>query len=103
MCMPGWLEVALRSVGSLIVMIGVARLFVRKPIGETSLVEYGFIASIVIILVVGSFQLSIPVMYVVIALAVWGIGALSIFLLSMKSASFRALIHGKEIPLMQNG
>lgn len=101
--MQGWVEVALRSLIGLIILIAIARLFVRKPIGESSQLEFGFIASIVIILAVGSIQLAIPITYLLLAILIWAGGALGIHLFSMKSRAFRSLIHGKSIPIMKDG
>lgn len=101
--MPGWLEVGIRSLVGLLLVLGITRLYIRKPIGETSQLEFGLIASVVLILAIGSFQLSIPITYLLIALAVWGGGAIGIVLLSMQSAAFRTMIYGKGIPVMKDG
>jgi len=99
----GWIEVALRSFIGFLLLIAVARLFVRKPIGETSQLEFGLIASIAVILAFGSIQLAIPVSYLFVALIIWAGGALIITMLSMKNASFRSVVFGKGIPIMKDG
>ncbi|NEU31040.1 DUF421 domain-containing protein [bacterium LRH843] len=101
--MPGWLEVGIRSLIGLLLLVGISRLFVKKPIGETSQLEFGLIASIVVILGIGSFQLSVPISFLVIALMIWTGGAFSIYFLSMKSAVFRSIINGKGTPVMKDG
>lgn len=101
--MAGWIEVALRSFIGFLLLIAVARLFVRKPIGETSQLEFGLIASIAVILAFGSIQLAIPVSYLFVALIIWAGGALIITMLSMKNASFRSVVFGKGIPIMKDG
>ncbi|MCM3713681.1 DUF421 domain-containing protein [Alkalihalobacillus oceani] len=101
--MPGWIEVALRSMIGLILLVGISRLFVRKPLGEASPLEFGMVATIAIVLALGSVQLAIPPAFLFIALLIWAGGALLIGLLSMKSKAFRSIIYGKGIPLMKDG
>jgi uncharacterized membrane protein YcaP (DUF421 family) len=101
--MQGWIEVALRSFVGFLLFLALARMFVRKPIGETSQLEFGLIASVAVILAIGSIQLSIPISYLFVALFIWAGGAFGILLLSMKNASFRSAIYGKGIPIMKDG
>ncbi|KHF38874.1 DUF421 domain-containing protein [Halalkalibacter okhensis] len=101
--MLGWVEVALRSFIGFLLLIAMARLFVRKPLGEASQLEFGLIASVAVILAIGSIQLTIPVGYLLVALIVWAGGAIVIMMLSVKNASFRSFIYGKGIPIMKDG
>ncbi|TWI54646.1 DUF421 domain-containing protein [Halalkalibacter nanhaiisediminis] len=101
--MPGWLEVGIRSLVGLLLLFTVTRFFVRKPIGETSQFEFGLIASVAIILAVGSFQLEIPIAYVIVSLVIWAGMAIGIAFLSMKSLTFRTIISGKGIPVIKDG
>jgi uncharacterized membrane protein YcaP (DUF421 family) len=101
--MLGWVEVALRSFVGFLLLIAIARLFVRKPLGEASQLEFGLIASVAVILAIGSIQLAIPIGYLLVALLIWAGGAIGIMLLSVKNASFRSAIYGKGIPIMKDG
>ncbi len=101
--MANWIEVALRSIVALLILVGVSRLFVRKPIGETTHLEFGIIAATAIILGIGSFQPSIPISYIVMSLLIWVGGAFLISLLSLKSKTFRSVIFGKGVPLIKDG
>jgi uncharacterized membrane protein YcaP (DUF421 family) len=101
--MQGWIEVALRSFLGFVLLLVIARLFARKPLGEASQLEFGLIAAVAVILAIGSIQLTIPIPYLLIALLIWAGGALCITLLSMKNASFRSVIYGKGIPIMKDG
>ncbi|MFC0559796.1 DUF421 domain-containing protein [Halalkalibacter alkalisediminis] len=101
--MQGWIEVALRSFIGFLLFFAIARLFVRKPIGETSQLEFGLIASVAVILAIGSIQLAIPISYLLIALLIWVGGTFGVLMLSLKNASFRTVIYGKGIPIMKDG
>lgn len=101
--MANWLEVIVRSFVALIIFIIISRVFVRKPIGETSHLEFGLTAIIAIILGIGSFQPAIPVRYILSALFIWVGGTLLIHFLSMKSRTFRSFIFGKGIPIIKDG
>lgn len=101
--MENWIEVVIRSFISLLILVGVSRFYVRKPIGETSLLEFGFMTVIAIVLGIGSFQPSIPVRYILSALFVWIGGAFLIQFLSMKSRAFRSAIFGKGVPIIKDG
>ncbi|WP_227936118.1 DUF421 domain-containing protein [Alkalihalobacillus deserti] len=101
--MQGWIEVALRSFVGLLLFLAIARLFARKPIGETSQLEFGLIASVAVILAIGSIQLSIPISYLIVALVIWAGGAFGILMFSLKNATFRSAIYGKGIPIMKDG
>ncbi|ARK29663.1 hypothetical protein [Halalkalibacter krulwichiae] len=76
--MQGWIEVALRSFVGFILLIAIGRIFVRKPIGETSQLEFGLIAAVSIILAIGSIQLAIPISYLLVALLIWAGGRLEL-------------------------
>ncbi|ARK30236.1 DUF421 domain-containing protein [Halalkalibacter krulwichiae] len=101
--MQGWVEVALRSFLGFILFVAIARMFIRKPIGETSQLEFGLIASVAVIFGIGSIQLAIPLSHLLIALFIWAGGTFAILMLSMKNATFRAAIYGKGIPIMKDG
>ncbi|MDT8860079.1 DUF421 domain-containing protein [Alkalihalobacillus sp. MEB130] len=101
--MPGWLEVAIRSFVGFLLLIAIARMYVRKPIGETSHLEFGLVASIAVILAIGSIQLAIPIGHLLVAILVWAGAAIGIAYLSVMNASFRSVIYGKGIPIMKDG
>ncbi|GAE35853.1 DUF421 domain-containing protein [Halalkalibacter akibai] len=101
--MPGWVEVALRSLVGFLLLLIIARMFVKKPIGETSHLEFGLIASVAVILAIGSIQLTIPVSNLLIGLLVWAGSAFFILMLSIKNATIRSAIYGKGIPIMKDG
>lgn len=101
--MEGWIEVALRSFVGFVLLIAIGRLLIRKPIGESSQLEFGLMAAIAVILAVGSFSLAVPITYLLIAITVWAGGSYLINILSVKSAMFRDGIYGKGIPIMKDG
>jgi uncharacterized membrane protein YcaP (DUF421 family) len=101
--MQGWIEVALRSFIGFILLIAIGRIFVRKPIGEASQLEFGLIAAVSVILAIGSIQLAIPISYLMVALLIWAGGTIGIAWFSLKNASFRSTIYGKGIPIMKDG
>ncbi|MCK0472180.1 DUF421 domain-containing protein [Halalkalibacter sp. APA_J-10(15)] len=101
--MPGWLEVILRSAIGFIIVITIGRLFVRKPIGEASIIEFSFILIISLIVAMGSFHLSIPFGWALISLVVWCVGMISISYLSEVSKKVRTLFYGKGVPIVKDG
>ncbi|WP_100407139.1 DUF421 domain-containing protein [Bacillus solitudinis] len=101
--MPGWVEIALRSFFGVILLCAIARGLVRKPIGESSYLEFGLITGLTVIIAAGSIQLEIPIGFLLISLAVWAIVAILFGVLSVKSIGFRTMIFGKGIPLMKDG
>lgn len=101
--MPALVEVAIRSFVGILLLIGIASIFMRKPVGETSQLEFGFIAIVSVIIAISSLQVTIPITSAIIALAIWVGGALLIMMLSMKSKAFRNILFKKGVPLMKDG
>ncbi|WP_062046705.1 DUF421 domain-containing protein [Bacillus sp. JCM 19034] len=101
--MPGWLEVVIRSVVGFVLICSIGRLFIRKPIGESSALEFSLISIVSIIVAVGSIQLAIPVGFILISIIVWVLGIMSMTYLSTFSKSIRKLFYGKGIPIVKDG
>ncbi|WP_088102286.1 DUF421 domain-containing protein [Halalkalibacter urbisdiaboli] len=101
--MPGWLEIALRSLIGIVLLGFFARGLVRKPIGETSYLEYGLMTGLAVIVAVGSIQLSIPIGLLLVAFAVWITAFYLIGWVSIKNNAFRSIVFGKGIPLLKDG
>lgn len=101
--MPGWVEVALRSFFGLIIVLFMAKLFVRKPIAHLTYFEFIAVAAVAIIVAIGSIQLTLPISYLLVALAIWTFVPFIIGFLSMKSHRFRKFVGGKGIPFIKDG
>ncbi|SES00964.1 DUF421 domain-containing protein [Salipaludibacillus aurantiacus] len=101
--MEQWVEVALRSLAGFVILLVISRVFVRKPIGESSPFEFSLVGIVAIIIALGSFQLALPVRIPLTALAVWGILILGASLLNVKSAAFRSFVTGDGIPIIKDG
>ncbi|OIJ10759.1 hypothetical protein BKP37_17295 [Anaerobacillus alkalilacustris] len=101
--MPGWVEVILRSIGAVVILIISTRLFLMKSIAQFSFFEATLLLIIGVILAIGSFVISIPVGYSIIALITWLAVIGIVNYLSMKSVSFRNFLHGKGIPVIEDG
>ncbi|WP_100372628.1 DUF421 domain-containing protein [Bacillus sp. FJAT-45037] len=101
--MPGWLEVASRSIGVLILLFMFFRGFIRKPVGECSSFEFSLVVGISIIGAIGAFNLQIPIAFVLVALFVWGSVAIGLSVAVEKSSKLRTFMYGRGIPMMKDG
>lgn len=101
--MPGWLEVVIRSFVSIFVIIFGSKLFVRKTIGELSQLEFIITTAVAVIVAVGSVSLSIPPAFLILALFIWFFIPFFVRLLSLKSLTFRKIVFGKPVPVVENG
>ncbi|WP_416148712.1 DUF421 domain-containing protein [Salipaludibacillus sp. HK11] len=101
--MPNWVEVGLRSLAGFVILFILARVFVRKPLGESSLFEFSIMASMAIIVAVGSIQLTTPIVLPITALAVLGILMFGVSLLSQKNKAFRSFFSGDGVPIIKDG
>lgn len=100
---PGWVEIVIRSVGAFIILLLASKLFLKKSIAHFSFFEATSTLVVGVILALGSFQLGIPVGYPITALITWLVIIGAVNLLSMKSVSFRNIIHGQGVPVIKDG
>lgn len=100
---PGWLEIVIRSVGAFIILLIASKLFLKKSIAHFSFFEATSTLVVGVILALGSFQLGIPVGYPITALITWLVIISAVNYLSMKSVSFRNIIHGQGVPIIKDG
>lgn len=101
--MQDWVEVALRSLAGFVILFILSRVFVRKPLGESSLFEFSMMGAMAIIVAISSIQLAIPIVLPITAAIVWGILMYGSSLLSQKNKSFRSLFLGDGIPMIKDG
>lgn len=101
--MPGWVEIVIRSIVAAVIVMIATKIFLRKSMAQFSLFETASLLIIGVILAIGSFQLSVPIGYIITALITWVAIVGIVNYLSMKSMSFRNFINGKGIPLIKDG
>ncbi len=103
MVIPGWFEIVIRSVIAFLILLITPKLFRKTAIAHYSYFEASAMLIIGVILAIGSFQLSVPVGYAIIALLTWTSIVAMVNFLALKSVSFRNFIHGKGIPVIKDG
>lgn len=101
--MPGWLEILIRSIVGLFIVLLVAKIFIRKPIGELSYFEFIATTAVAIIVAVGSISLSIPPAFLIISLLIWILLPFLFNVLAMKSKLFRKIVTGQGVPIIKDG
>ncbi|WP_280770393.1 DUF421 domain-containing protein [Salipaludibacillus daqingensis] len=101
--MTEWLEVALRSLGGFVVLFLLSKVFVRKPLGESSLFEFSILGAMAIVVAFGAIQLTIPIVLPITAIVVFGILIFGTSLLSQKNKTFRSFFYGDGVPIIKDG
>lgn len=101
--MDPWVEVMLRSLAGFVILFILSKVFVRKPLGESSLFEFSIIGAMAITVAVGSFTLTIPIELPITALAVFGLLIFGTSMFSQKSKSFRSFYSGDGVPIIKDG
>lgn len=100
---PGWVEIVIRSAGAFIILLIASKFFLKKSMAHFSFFEATSMLVVGVILALGSFQLGIPVGYPITALITWLAIIGAVDYLSMKSVSFRNIIHGQGVPIIKDG
>lgn len=100
--MPEWLNVLLRSAGLFIGALFTARLLGRRQTAQLTL--FDLIAAVVLGVIAASISLNlISLINGLVALAVWTVMAVGVFLLSLKYKAVREIIQGRETILINHG
>ncbi|KMK76154.1 DUF421 domain-containing protein [Alkalihalobacillus pseudalcaliphilus] len=101
--MPGWLEVTVRTIAALVSLFIISKVVVKKPIGESSFLEFALFTGTVMIAAISAVMLSIPPVLALLALVIWTLSIVSIYFIAIKSASFRTFFFGKGTAVIQEG
>ncbi|MBO8138077.1 MAG: DUF421 domain-containing protein [Desulfotomaculum sp.] len=100
--MPEWLNVLLRSAGLFIGALFTARLLGRRQTAQLTL--FDLIAAVVLGVIAASISLNlISLINGLVALAVWTVMAVGVFLLSLKYKAVREIVQGRETILINHG
>lgn len=101
--MPDWVEIIIRSLGLLVVLFFITKLFGKKQMAQLDIFQY--ITGIVIGSIVATHvtDVSTKFEYALIALAIWLLVPLGAEFLSLKSKRFRNFSQGKATVFIQNG
>lgn len=101
--MPDWVEIIIRSLGLLVVLFFITKLFGKKQMAQLDIFQY--ITGIVIGSIVATHvtDVSTKFEYALIALAIWLLVPLGVEFLSLKSKRFRNFSQGKATVFIQNG
>ncbi|MFC5714148.1 DUF421 domain-containing protein [Thalassorhabdus alkalitolerans] len=101
--MPGWVEVMIRSIVLFVLIFLVAKMWVRKPVGEWSAFEGMLSIAAGGAAGVSAVYLAIPPAFPVFALLIWGFLPLALANLALRSETFRYWYEGKPVAVIQDG
>lgn len=101
--MPDWVEIILRSFGLLIALFFITKWLGKKQLSAFNIFE--FISGIVLggIVAIHASTLDSPIIYALLAMAVWFIVPVIVEFLSLKSKAFRQFSQGKSTVLIKDG
>ncbi|GAF65365.1 hypothetical protein BTS2_2263 [Bacillus sp. TS-2] len=101
--MPGWVEVIIRSIVGIGLLLIFTKLLAKKPMGELSAFEFALLAGLLIITSVSSIMLSIPPVLALVSILIWGLFAISLPMISVKSSKFNHFLNGQGITVIKDG
>lgn len=101
--MADWIEVSLRSIGTLLFLVVVLKLLGKKQISNLSYLEYIVGIAIGVIAAIISFDLTTNYWIGMISMFLWAFIPFLFSTISMKNKTVRDILFGKGTPLIKDG
>ncbi|WP_226034539.1 DUF421 domain-containing protein [Aquibacillus saliphilus] len=101
--MPEWVEVIIRSVGLVIIVFVVSKLFGKRQLGQLSVFE--FISGIVVAVIAANVSIGLGISFAhgLLSLSIWFLIPVLLGLLALKSKPVRDLVEGKGTIFIKDG
>jgi uncharacterized membrane protein YcaP (DUF421 family) len=101
--MPGWVEIAVRSVSLIVGLFIITKLLGKKQLSKLSFIEY--IAGITIGDIAGTLSMDLELNLIngITSILIWSLFPLLISVISLKSKTFRDFVEGNSTVFIKNG
>jgi uncharacterized membrane protein YcaP (DUF421 family) len=101
--MPGWMEIAVRSVSLIVGLFIITKLLGKKQLSKLSFFEY--IAGITIGDIAGTLSMDLELNLIngITSILIWSLFPLLISVISLKSKTFRDFVEGNSTVFIKNG